>query len=60
MVPQVLVLAGVFALVGLPASLLWSLIGAGAARLLRTPQQLRAFNLAMAGLLALSVLPLLT
>ena len=59
MAPQVLVLAGVFALIGLPASLLWSLIGAGAARLLQTPRQLRAFNLAMAGLLALSVLPLL-
>ena len=59
MVPQVLTLAGVFALIGLPSSLLWSLIGAGAARLLQTPRQLRAFNLAMAGLLTLSVLPLL-
>ena len=59
MVPQVVVLAGVFALVGLPASLLWSLIGAGAARVLQTPRQLRAFNLAMAGLLALSILPLM-
>ncbi len=59
MVPQVLVLAGVFALVGLPTSLLWSLIGAGAARVLQTPRQLRAFNLAMAALLALSILPLL-
>jgi threonine/homoserine/homoserine lactone efflux protein len=59
MVPQVLTLAAVFGLIGLPASLLWSLIGAGAARVLQTPRQLRAFNLAMAGLLALSILPLL-
>ena len=59
MVPQVLTLAAVFGLVGLPASLLWSLIGAGAARVLHTPRQLRAFNLAMAGLLALSIVPLM-
>lgn len=57
--PQVLVLAGGFALIGLPSCLLWSLIGAGAARVLQTPLQLRAFNLAMAALLALSVVPLL-
>ncbi|MGI4940819.1 MAG: LysE family translocator [Janthinobacterium lividum] len=59
MVPQVLTLAAVFGLIGLPASLLWSLIGAGAARVLHTPRQLRAFNLVMAGLLALSILPLM-
>ena len=59
MVPQVLTLAVVFGLIGVPASLLWSLIGAGAARVLHTPRQLRAFNLAMAGLLALSILPLM-
>ncbi len=59
MVPQVLVLAGVFTLIGMPSTLLWSLIGAGAARVLRTPGQLRGFNLAMAALLALSVVPLL-
>ncbi len=59
MVTQVLVLAGVFTLIGMPSTLLWSLIGAGAARVLRTPGQLRGFNLAMAALLALSVLPLL-
>ncbi len=59
MVPQVLTLAAVFELIGLPASLLWSLIGTGAARVLQTPRQLRAFNLAMAGLLALSILPLM-
>ncbi len=59
MVPQVLTLAALFGLIGLPASVLWSLIGAGAARVLHTPRQLRAFNLAMAGLLALSILPLM-
>ncbi len=59
MVTQVLVLAGVLTLIGMPSTLLWSLIGAGAARVLRTPGQLRGFNMAMAALLALSVLPLL-
>lgn len=58
LVPQVLLLAGLFGVVGVPCTLLWCLIGAGAARVLRTPRQLRVFNLAMAGLLAASVLPL--
>ena len=56
--PQVLLLAALFGVVGVPCSFLWCLIGAGAARVLRTPGQLRMFNLAMAGLLAASVLPL--
>lgn len=59
LVTQVLTLAGLFTLIGMPSTLLWSLIGAGAARVLRTPGQLRGFNLAMAALLALSVVPLL-
>jgi threonine/homoserine/homoserine lactone efflux protein len=39
--------------------LVWALLGSGAARLLRSPMQLRAFNVAMAVLLVLSVLPVL-
>ena len=56
---QVLVLAGLFTLLSLPSILSWSLLGAGAGRLLGSPRRLRLFNWAMAGLLVLSVLPLL-
>jgi threonine/homoserine/homoserine lactone efflux protein len=49
----------VFLVVGLPCVLVWALLGSGAARLLRSPVQLRAFNVAMAVLLVLSVLPVL-
>jgi threonine/homoserine/homoserine lactone efflux protein len=37
---------------------MWTGIGAGAARLLRTPRALRRFNLVMAGLLVLSLIPM--
>ncbi len=49
----------VFLAVGLPCVLVWALLGSGAARLLRSPVRLRAFNVAMAVLLVLSVLPVL-
>lgn len=56
---QTLVLAAVFGAVTLPAVLLWTSIGAGAARLLRTERALRQFDLAMAALLVASLIPLL-
>ncbi len=59
LMPQVMLLAVLFTLIGLPCILSWSLLGAGAGRVLRTPAQMRTFNAAMAGLLVLSVLPLL-
>lgn len=49
----------VFLLVGMPCLLVWALLGSGAGRLLRSPGQLRAFNVAMALLLVLSLLPVL-
>jgi threonine/homoserine/homoserine lactone efflux protein len=49
----------VFLAVGLPCVLVWALLGSGASRLLRSPVQLRMFNVAMAVLLVLSVLPVL-
>lgn len=49
----------VFLLVGMPCLLVWALLGSGAGRLLRSPVQLRAFNVAMALLLVLSLLPVL-
>jgi threonine/homoserine/homoserine lactone efflux protein len=49
----------VFLAVGMPCVLVWALLGSGAGRLLRSPVQLRAFNVAMAVLLVLSLLPVL-
>lgn len=55
--PQLLLIGGVFAVVGPPCNLPWALLGTGAARLLTTPARLRGFNLAMAALLLASMLP---
>jgi threonine/homoserine/homoserine lactone efflux protein len=54
---QTLMIAGAFALVGLPCTLVWALLGAGASRILRTGRALRGFNIAMAVLLVLSLIP---
>ncbi len=54
---QVLAFAALFAVLSVPCTLLWSLLGAGAGRVLRAPVQLRVFNAVMAALLVLSVLP---
>lgn len=56
--PQALTLASLFTIVCLPSVALWTGIGAGAAKVLRTPAGLRAFNLVMAALLAASLLSL--
>ena len=55
---QAAVLALVFLLVRLPTVALWTVVGVGAARVLRTRRALRAFNLAMAALLVLSLAPM--
>lgn len=55
---QVVVLATVCTVVGAPCTLVWLLLGAQAGRLLRSPGRLRAFNAVMAGLLVLSVVPI--
>jgi threonine/homoserine/homoserine lactone efflux protein len=54
-----LLLAILFGLVALPCLCLWTLIGVGTARVLRTRRALRLFNLAMAGLLVASLVPTL-
>ena len=54
---QVLVLAGIFAIVCLPCVLFWANVGAGVARLLKSERALRRFDLAMAALLVASLLP---
>jgi threonine/homoserine/homoserine lactone efflux protein len=49
----------IFLVVGMPCLMVWALLGSGAGRLLHSPARLRAFNVAMAVLLVLSVLPVL-
>ncbi len=49
----------IFLICGMPCLLVWALIGSGAGRLLHSPARFRAFNLTMAGLLLLSVIPVL-
>jgi threonine/homoserine/homoserine lactone efflux protein len=58
LVTQAAALASIFLLVTLPTVALWTLVGVGAARVLRTRRALRAFNLAMAALLLLSLAPM--
>ena len=52
-------LAAIFAVITLPLVGFWTLTGVGAARVLRTPGGLRAFNIVMAALLVASILPVL-
>ena len=57
---EVLVIAGVFGVVSLASTSTWALAGVGIARLLAgSARGLRAFNIAMALLLAASVIPFL-
>lgn len=55
---QLLLIAGAFLLPAMPSLLTWALIGSGAGRLLHSPGRVRAFNVAMAALLLLSLVPL--
>ena len=52
-------LAAIFLATTILAVAMWAGIGAGVARILRTPRALRRFNLAMAGLLVLSLVAML-
>ncbi len=55
---RALLLAVMFMAVTLPTTAMWTSVGVGAARLLRTRRALRVFNLMMAALLVVSLLPL--
>ncbi len=55
-----LAVAGVFAAVNLPSVSLWAAMGQGLRRWLDHPARLRAFNWTMAGLLVLSLWPVVT
>ena len=52
---QSALLGGLFFLVALPSCFVWLAFGATAQRLLQTPRRLRAFNITMGILLALSI-----
>ena len=58
-VTNVLVIALVFAVVNLPSVCVWVGCGTGLRNVLREPRWLRLFNLSMAGLLVLSLYPML-
>jgi threonine/homoserine/homoserine lactone efflux protein len=49
-------LASLFVLVALPSGFVWLAFGAAVQHVLQSRRRLRIFNLAMAGLLALSIL----
>lgn len=54
---NVVVVAAVFAVVSVPCVLCWTGFGVGLRRFLDRPATLRTFNLAMAGLLVVSLIP---
>lgn len=56
---QVLLIAGVFALINYPTCSIWVLAGSLLRRTLNNPRRRRQFNAAMAALLVLSLYPLL-
>ena len=56
---QAALLAAMFLVITPVTTALWTMVGVGAARLLRTPRSLRRFNLAMAALLVASLVPML-
>jgi threonine/homoserine/homoserine lactone efflux protein len=58
-VAQAAMLAVIFLVVGLPCNAFWTMAGVGASRLLHTPTAMRRFNLVLAGLLIVSLVPLL-
>jgi threonine/homoserine/homoserine lactone efflux protein len=59
LVIETLLIAGAFLLAAPPTLGFWAIVGRGAASLLRTPAKLRAFNVTMALLLVLSLIPML-
>lgn len=57
---EVLLMSVVFLLVSFPSTSTWAFFGTVIARFLHNPKRLRIFNLSMAGLLLLSLVPALT
>jgi threonine/homoserine/homoserine lactone efflux protein len=55
---QTLILAALFVAVCVPSLALWTGVGAGIARIMRSPRSIRNFNVCMAALLVASLVPL--
>ena len=51
------ILGAIFSAIAFPCVALWTLLGVGASRLLKTPMAWRVFNWTLAGLLVLSLVP---
>ena len=58
-ITAILVVAGIFGAVNLPAVSCWTVLGQQMARILTNPMRLRLFNWAMAALLLASLYPVL-
>lgn len=54
---EMLVLALIALVFGAPCTALWALLGVGAGRFISNPLHMRIFNLVMAGLLVVSLVP---
>ncbi|MCL2913247.1 LysE family translocator [Shewanella corallii] len=57
--PQVLKISSVFFFIGVPTALLWLGLGLSLKRFLNAPHRQRRFNLLMASLLVLSIVPII-
>ncbi len=55
---QVLVIVGIYTLVGLPSAISWAALGSLAGRMLRTERQVRIFNIVLALALVASLIPI--
>jgi threonine/homoserine/homoserine lactone efflux protein len=56
---QVAIVAGTFLVITIPSAGIWLIFGAGLQHVLKDPDHLRIFNLAMAVLLVASILPVI-
>lgn len=59
MLPQFVEMAVIFGLVGVPCNFVWAVLGEQAGRFLRSARHVRVFNVAMAVLLVVSMVPVL-
>jgi threonine/homoserine/homoserine lactone efflux protein len=56
---NMLLIAGLFSVLGVASAVTWMLFGTALRRLVSDPGAVRVFNLVMAGLLVLSLIPVL-
>jgi len=57
---QVFIVAGTFLLMSFPTAGIWLVFGAGLQRYLKDPRHLKIFNIVMAVLLVLSIIPVMS